>query len=229
MKVLVFDTETTGLPEVKYVTPETVDKWPYIVQFSYIIYDTDLNDIVETKNHIIKLAQGIEIPEYSTRIHGITNKISQNSGTSIQEVLRQFFYTLGNVDLLVGHNISFDINMLKVELIRSINEDTNYRNVRRFKNDLYFIRTFKNVYCTLQSSIELCNIEATNKNGEKYLKYPNLTELHQKLFDSIPNNLHNSYNDILITLRCFINLKYGVDLNEICPKFYTAVQDSQLL
>ena len=44
MRVLVFDTETTGLPKSKIINPDTLNLWPHIVQFSYIIYDTVLND-----------------------------------------------------------------------------------------------------------------------------------------------------------------------------------------
>ena len=47
MKVLVFDTETTGLPQRDEYgkSPSLYDtkKWPYIIQFSYILYDTDKN------------------------------------------------------------------------------------------------------------------------------------------------------------------------------------------
>ena len=45
MRIIIFDTETTGLPKSKFISPDTLNKWPHIVQFSYIIYDTDLNDI----------------------------------------------------------------------------------------------------------------------------------------------------------------------------------------
>ena len=51
------------------------------------------------------------------------------------------------------------------------------------------------------------------------LKYPKLIELHEKLFDKSPNNLHNSFNDILVTLRCFMKLKYNLDLIDDCIKF----------
>jgi hypothetical protein len=42
MRVLVFDTETTGLPQTKILNPDTLHQWPTIVQFSYIIYDLSL-------------------------------------------------------------------------------------------------------------------------------------------------------------------------------------------
>ena len=222
MRVLVFDTETTGLPKSKIINPDTLNLWPYVVQFSYVIYDTILNDIVETSDSIVKLEDGITIPEDSTKIHGITNEISQKKGIDIDLILEDFFYHLRNVDLLVGHNVSFDINMIKVELLRIIYE--NHLNIsddeiKTIKNNLHFLTNYKNICCTLQSSIDLCNIKAINKFGKEYIKFPKLLELHQKLFESTPNNLHNSFNDILVTLRCYVKLRYNTDLNDDCNSF----------
>ena len=73
MRVLVFDTETTGLPGSRIINPDTLKLWPDIVQFSYVIYDTDLSDIVQSSDDIIRVKDEIIIPEESTKIHGITN------------------------------------------------------------------------------------------------------------------------------------------------------------
>ena len=53
MRVLVFDTETTGLPKTKILNKYMLELWPYIVQLSYIIYDIDTNTIVKIKDCII--------------------------------------------------------------------------------------------------------------------------------------------------------------------------------
>ena len=184
MKVLVFDTETTGLPQTKIINPDTLHLWPYIVQFSYIIYDTTDNTIIETNDYII-LLENIIIPEESIKFHGITNEIS-----SKVELLRIIY---GNI---------------------LINEPSNI-----YKNDLFYITNLKNICCTLQDSIKFCNIQAISKYGKSYLKYPKLIELHQKLFNTTPNNLHNSLNDILVTLRCFMKLKFNIDLIDNCETF----------
>ena len=139
MKVLVFDTETTGLPQTKIINPDTLHLWPYIVQFSYIIYDTTDNIIIEPNDYII-LLENIIIPEESIKFHGITNEISSKLGTNIRDVLIKFCKDLKNVDKIVGHNINFDINMVKVELLRII-----YGNIlinepsTIYKNDLFLI------------------------------------------------------------------------------------------
>lgn len=220
MKILVFDTETTGLPKTKFISPSTLDQWPYIVQFSFIIYDSSLNDIVESKDDIIKLPENVLIPEESTKIHNITNELSQKSGLQINEILNVFFDHLRNVDRLVGHNIEFDLNMIKVEISRIINENqVTPEQLKLYKYNLHFLNNYKNISCTLKDSIKFCNIQAINKSGKPYLKYPKLIELHDKLFNETPKNLHNSFNDILVTLRCFMKLKHGIDLIDNCMAF----------
>ena len=47
MKVLVFDTETTGLPKDNSNIYRT-DMWPHVLQLSYLMYDTNKNKILLT-------------------------------------------------------------------------------------------------------------------------------------------------------------------------------------
>jgi len=220
MRFLVFDTETTGLPKSKFIGPSTLDLWPHIVQLSYIIYDSELNDIILSKDYIIKLPADILITEENSKIHGITNEISNDTGINLSIVLNEFFLHLTNVDKLIGHNIEFDINMIKVELLRMIyNSATSKEEKKEFKNNLHFLLNYKNISCTLKDSISFCNIQLIDKFGKTYLKYPKLIELHEKLFNYSPSNLHNSFNDILVTLRCFMKLKHDIDLLENCDTF----------
>jgi DNA polymerase III epsilon subunit-like protein len=221
MRFLVFDTETTGLPNTKIINPDTLHLWPHIVQFSFVIYDDIVNDIVESKDYIIKVDDSVNISEESTNIHGITNELSKTNGIEIQHVLNVFFTHLKNVDILVGHNVTFDINMVKIELLRIIylNNRISHKDRVHVKHSLHYLTNFNNICCTLKDSIEFCDIKAFDRYGKTYTKWPKLVELHQKLFETVPNNLHNSFNDILVTLRCFMKLKYEVDLNETCKKF----------
>jgi DNA polymerase-3 subunit epsilon len=230
MHVLVFDTETTGLPKSKIINPDTLHLWPHIVQLSFVIYDTDLNDIVEAKDYIINVESKVIIPEESIKFHKITNEISHSKGVTIEEVLNVFFYYLRNVDKVVGHNVSFDINMVKIELLRIIylNKIISSKEQTETKHNLHFLTNYKNISCTLQDSIDLCNIKVIDKYGKHYAKWPKLSELHHKLFDSVPNNLHNSFNDILVTLRCFVKMEHNTDLNEKCVAFKNLAQTIEL-
>lgn len=221
MKIAVFDTETTGLPKTKTIDELSLNLWPYIVQFSYVIYDTEINQIIKTVDLVIKIPENINISDEVSDIHGITNFISQTSQYKIEDALIHFSndYLNYNIDLIVGHNLIFDINMLKIELMREINNKNNFINKRQFSQLLDNLNDInqdsKELYCTMQKSIELCNLKTRNKYGKEYLKFPKLNELHVKLFNSSPKNLHNSLNDVLICLRCYFMLEYKVDIIEL--------------
>lgn len=222
MRVLVFDTETTGLPQTKTIGVDTLDLWPHIVQFSFVIYDDYNNKILNTENYIVKVPDNFIIPEDSIKFHGITNEISKTKGVKIEYVLNDFFHYLLEADKVVGHNVEFDINMVRVELMRiiNLNPDSICKEALYIYNfNLKFLTTIKNIHCTLQESIDLCNIKATSKTGKEYVKFPKLEELHQKLFNAKPNNLHNSLNDILVTLRCFIKMRENKDLLDYCEDY----------
>ena len=63
MRVIVFDTETTGLPQDMRASTEKTELWPYIVQISWLIYDDVSKSITNINNHIIKLPEGVQIPK----------------------------------------------------------------------------------------------------------------------------------------------------------------------
>jgi DNA polymerase III epsilon subunit-like protein len=244
MKYLIFDTETSGLPKTKIINPQTLNLWCHIVQFSYIIFDDKLDKLIKINDNIIKIPENIIISEETSKINGITNKICMDEGKNVEGIIIEFFEDLIDCDLLIGHNISFDINILKIELLRLINnrgnEEPSNKNLEKvdeeflekinnYKYYLYLLENYKNIYCTLENSIEICNIKKVNKYGKTYLKYPKLIELHEKLFNSIPNNLHNSLNDILITLRCFIKMKFDKDIYETSNEFKKLVKKYKFL
>lgn len=211
MLVMIFDTETTGLPKSYNLLYSKINEWPYIVQLSYVIYDTLRNKIVKIVDRIIKLPDGIMIPDDSIAIHKITNEMSIKNGSHIKDCLKEFEKDMDKVYVIVGHNLSFDINMIKAECMRQIDLEKQIHNCQEYhlimKN---FEKKFK--YCTMQESIDLCCIKRLKKDGKEYNKFPKLSELHEFLFGYIPNNLHNALYDVFICLRCFCKLTYETDI-----------------
>ena len=213
MKILFFDTETTGLPPRKRVLDVTT--WPSIVQLSYIIYDPDADTVLKIYDSVVKVKEDVVISEGSVALHGISRAISQEKGREIEFVLDDFYEDVTKVDLVVAHNMDFDLNVMKVEFMRLALLHADLR--ATYKKCLDYLDTIKqcnhNSYCTMQSTIYVCNIEAITKNGDKYKKYPKLVELYKHLFNNEqPNNLHNALNDVVVTMRCFMKLKYDRDL-----------------
>ena len=207
MKVLVFDTETTGLPIGRNPSIRETKKWPHIIQLSCILFDTESNQIICCYDTIVKVPKNIVISEESISLHGISRNISNKRGSSIKDVLDEFNKMLKSADKVVGHNISFDKRVIMAESIR-----------------LYISQYFtidgvrKPEYCTMKNSVDICRIEAVSKEGEKYFKYPSLTELYNKLFQTSPKNVHNSMVDILLCLRCYCKLESNIDIADVgCP------------
>ena len=197
MRLLVFDTETTGLPK-GYPSIYKTDLWPHIVQLSYILYDTSKNKILVENDHIIKLPKSVELPEESTKIHGVTREMTKH-GVDIKHAIALFNICLEATDIVVAHNMSFDKQLFIVECIRN--------NVRS-----QFTKQTR-CYCTMRESVDMCNIKAiSQKNNEEYKKFPTLTELHKHLFDIEPKGVHNALVDILICLRCYIKMTQGKDM-----------------
>ena len=69
MLILCFDTETTGLPEGRHISIYDTDKWPHIVQLSFMVYDTEKKEVVQEYDEIIKIAQNVELTPKSVEIH----------------------------------------------------------------------------------------------------------------------------------------------------------------
>ena len=74
--------------------------------------------------------------------------------------------------------------------------------------------------CTMKLGNAICNIKYIHPmTGKIYKKYPKLVELHSHLFNSVPENLHNSLIDVYVCFRCFYKLVYENDYNENNPVF----------
>ena len=200
MKFIVFDTETTGLPKSKKASVENSEMWPYIVQFSWLIYDDVTDKIPKIRDYIVKLPDGMDIPEESTRIHGITTERMSSEGLSIKDVLREFTSDFLDCQMLIAHNIEFDSKVIQAEYCR--NAPINWLGRHR-----------KIEYCTMKYGKKFTNILRPSKfhNGT-YQKPPKLIELHKELFKSDPNNLHNSLVDVFVCFRCFYQMVFEKDI-----------------
>lgn len=204
MKILVFDTETTNiLPNNVPIMRQFLKMFPYIVQLSFVLYDTEL-DKTYFYDYVIKIPDNIEITPESIQLHGITREVMNEKGIDIRVALNEFRKCYLNCDTLVAHNLKFDNTMITIESMRN--------NIGRIIN---IIDPKKIHYCTMNKSIHLCNI-IVKKNDKTYKKFPKQLELHQKLFKEKikEEKLHDSSIDILLCLRCYFMMAYEKDILE---------------
>lgn len=229
-RILVFDVETTGLipksPSAtrldQTVPMEPIDPNPYIIQFSFILYNLQTRSI--ERKHDFYINPPIDIPEKITEITGITKEMCVEKGVPLILALDCFYecYTMSNT--VIAHNMAFDSAMVKIELERNKAE---IELLAYYCFNLFDV-TFEQSrgidrFCTMRYSTNICNIMVSRGPKEpivkdiqsvdtvinpkvptKYKKWPTLLEFHQHLFNSVPENLHNSIVDVLVCLRCFL-------------------------
>lgn len=205
MKVLVFDTETTGLPKERFASFKDTHLWPHVIQLCAVMFDTETHCLTKECN-IIQIADNVELESKSVEIHGITREKSQTEGIPIGDAMRSFSSLSRQADVIVAHNIRFDKSMLMVESQRC-----------GVRHELY---RSKNYCCTMKTNKELCNIIAKSaKDGEEYIKYPTLSELHEKLFGVRPVHTHDAFVDVLICMRCYLKVTQNIDACEVSSEF----------
>lgn len=160
---IVFDIETTGL-DSSY--DEVIEIGAIKVKNNKIV--SKFNSLVKPKN---------EIDEYITELTGITNEMVKDAPT-IEEILPDFMNYIGN-DILIGHNVNFDINFI-------------YDNLYRNKFDVL-----------TNDFIDTMRISRKLLPG---LSHHRLIDL-AKYFKIDSTNNHRSLKDCEITMNVYENLK----------------------
>ncbi len=183
---LIFDTETTGLPK-NYRAPLTdFDNWPRMVQIAWQLHD-DTGKLVDVRNYIVK-PDGYTIPYSAEKIHGISTEKALADGKDLAWVLSELNKVLENTQYLVGHNVEFDISIVGAEFLRM-----------QIPTSFLDLKTID----TKEESTDYCALPG-GKGGK--FKWPNLAELHHKLFGTDFDEAHNASADVIATARCFLEL-----------------------
>ena len=192
--ILFLDTETTGLPLDMNAPYTDTANWPRIVQLAWQLY-RDENMINEAS--VIVKPDGWEIPITASNIHGITTDRAQAVGIEIDRVIRLLELQLEETDLVVCHNIAFDIPIVLAEMLR-------IGSTMRLKK----IETF----CTKEASTDICKtpkLTGYYANSKQY-KWPSLDELHTFLFGNPPEGrekFHDALTDVRATARCYFEMQ----------------------
>jgi DNA polymerase III epsilon subunit-like protein len=204
--VLIFDTETTGLIP-KHTVP--LDEQPYVLQLSYIVYDVETNRVIKVADFIIRPPDHVVIQPLITEITGITRELCDSQGVPIDVALREFYEDYLRCDLIVAHNIEFDSEMIRIEIMRNLDLETTGCPLIK---TLFPLDNSKPTYCTMIHGRKLCNIQRTAASGRIWIKPPKLEELYERLFGEKPQNLHNALVDTYVCLRCFVKMRFDRDL-----------------
>lgn len=211
--ILVFDTETSGLIP-KSDEDINITKYPFILQLSFILYDMQTQKTIHKYNKYIRVPDYVIISQFITNLTGITRQMC-NCGVSIVSAIQDFYRAYKLCDAVVGHNISFDRQMLEVEIIRNYGILSQTIPMVAFMFNSTFQRLEnKQLYCTMAMGRNVCNLMVPGKTNtaSTYKKNPKLEELYMHLFQEKMPNAHDALFDTVACLRCFVMLKTKVDI-----------------
>jgi DNA polymerase III epsilon subunit-like protein len=192
---LVFDLETSGLPDMNGGFPDAEDVMKYensrVIEIGYII----MNDKLEPIHTSTSLVNSVEEVS-NTWIHGITLEMIKDNGKSVKDMLKKMKDDLikYEVQVLIAHNIKFDYNVLMSEVHRVMEESK----TRSSKVEMSGLRG------QLQSLLKEC----TMQEGRKLLgKNPKLKDLYEMLTGKNVIQTHRALDDVELCLECYKKLK----------------------
>lgn len=172
-----FDTETTGVNK-------SSDR---VVQLAWLLITANGKEL-RRQNFLIK-PSGFEIPTAAEKIHGISTAVASRFGVPLRQALLEFSNDVDRCQVIVAHNLSFDLAMLRPEFDRE---------------NIIWRLDEKLMFCTMRASTNWCRL--SKLDGRSGYKWPKLDELHYRLFGRYFENSHDALNDVLATKDCFFEL-----------------------
>lgn len=169
MIVTVFDTETTGLINSGLLD---LDKQPEVIEFAAIKFNLDSDEQIAEYECLIKPKRNITAE--ITNITGISNAMVEDRPT-FQAQLYYIKEALEQADAVVAHNLSFDMEIINIEM-------------KRLGTELKW------------PDRRICTVEQTMP----YKGYRvSLSDLHESLFNGEKfDGAHRAINDVKALVRC---------------------------
>ena len=179
MKAVIFDTETTGLVANHTIK---IDQQAEIIEFYGAMVDLENGAVLDTLHHFIKPKKALSnVPNFGdkktiTQITGITNEMLADK-PPFAKVANEIEQFLTFLPFVIAHNVSFDTEMIDLEM-------------ERLKRKITWPR-------------QICTVESTSHIKGARLS---LTKLHEHLFGQPFPDAHRADKDTGALIRCCIEL-----------------------
>jgi DNA polymerase-3 subunit epsilon len=181
---IVLDTETNGIPKKNretglfdYKNTEDFEN-ARLLSISYLVLNND-DAILEKKT--IYINPDFELCNKAQKIHGLTKTFLKEAGISIEYLIDNLkdVFNKYNIDIIIAHNIEFDLNIILSEIYRMNNND-----------NFIDILNNKELYCTMKKFYKKLN----------YYKWPKLSEAYKYFYNKEIINAHDAEYD---TFHCY--------------------------
>ena len=186
MKILFLDTETSGLPI--WGEPSDDPNQPHVVEIAADLIDFDTREVIASLDCLVN--NGIEMPADVLAIHGITTAMCEAEGISPVPAHERFTELVTQADLIVGHQISFDVRMMRIHSARVTGE--------KWENQ---VPTF----CTMKESHAHVKTLPRKPDGWKWP--PSLADTHMHLLGEEFVEAHRARPDCDAARRIYFHLR----------------------
>lgn len=158
MKALIFDTETTGMVEFRK-PPEDASQ-PDLIQLGLLLVDTTDWKLRARSAFLVTLADGVRIDPAAKAAHGISEEDCARYGVSPVVACSLFNQACLQADVVVAHNLAFDVSIMKTALHRLGNKPNRLEG--------------RQLVCTKEASTDVLKLP-----GKYGYKWPTLAEAYR--------------------------------------------------
>lgn len=191
--LLFFDTETTWFKDWR-----VVQMW--MIQGSY---SSDFKPLIKQKASLL-FNPNKEIDKGAEWVHWIWQHWVNNK-PNFSSFMRIFIINAQNASLIIWHNVEYDIRIIENEFNAYFGDkrEIDIAELGKINIDEFFSNVKKKIFDTMKEEeiVKHCWLK-----GKQWLKWPKLTELHEKLFWEGFEWAHDALEDITATEKCFWEL-----------------------
>jgi DNA polymerase III subunit epsilon len=218
MKVLVTDTETSGLP--LFNDPSEDPRQPHLCEVAGFLFDDKTFALEETLHYIVQ-QDGFDVDPKAFEAHGITRERSMDEGLPETKVLSEFMALHAKADLVVAHNWQFDQRIFRIALKRFdvVACDPDGRTAQEWRDEQADkFKAFPS-YCTMKTLTPIMALPATDamrKLGRgSWKKSPSLAEAYDHFFHESFDGAHSAKADAWACARVYFMLTRKHDIGKM--------------
>lgn len=194
MQYLFIDTETSDFirPKLKHDDP----KQGKVIQLACQLTDGDRP--VETFSQLVWWP-GLTISEGAEGVHGISVDMCRKFGGCADTALRRLMSLLAYTPIVVGHNVQYDLNGLKM-----------MSNAFGMAEGLYDVLDGCPVVCTMEKAKQPVNLPPTSRMvaaGRTCPKAPKLQEAYKHFFGDEFDDAHDALADVFACRDIFFAMR----------------------
>ena len=182
---LFFDTSAIGNPKSYKKPPTDPFNWPRMSHLSWLVYNEE-RELIASDNAIIKPEGWDILPDFE-RKHHLTGEEAHEKGVDLKEALLRFKKVIDDSEYIISHNMTYNEGIVGAEFYR---KSIDHRLAASDK------------YCLMREAAWFTKI----KGKEGRFKWPQLQDIHAKIFDARFADAGNAHTDVAVTAICFFHM-----------------------